>query len=155
MDYASELATTDNRFWNSVDIQTDDLCWNWKLSTNRGYGQLRRNKKQLSAHRYAYELTFGPISSEQHVLHKCDNPKCCNPSHLFIGNQQDNMADKLAKGRQKRGSEHHLFGKKKIHSEETKEKIRLWNTGKKRSPEARKAMSDARLRYFASKKEVK
>ena len=85
-------------------------CWNWKLSKDRvGYGRLKiqlgtREKFRFSSvHRYAYEVFVGPIPSGMNVLHRCDNRACCNPSHLFIGSQKDNMQDMHAKGRGPRG----------------------------------------------------
>jgi HNH endonuclease len=85
-------------------------CWNWKLHKDSiGYGRLKislgsRDKwRDTSAHRYAYELWIGPIPPGKSVLHKCDNRGCCNPEHLFLGTQQDNIRDMHAKGRGPRG----------------------------------------------------
>ena len=69
----------------------------------RGYGEIgagRAGAGVLRAHRLAWEFAYGPIPTGAQVLHRCDNPPCCNPSHLFLGTHQDNMADKVAKGRQ-------------------------------------------------------
>ena len=74
-----------------------------------GYGSIGQGYKlpPLRAHRVAYESTFGPIPAGAHVLHKCDNRMCCNPSHHFLGNAKMNSDDKIAKGRDKnRGGEH-------------------------------------------------
>ena len=60
----------------------------------------------MRAHRLAWMIYHGPLTSKQHVLHKCDNPLCVNPDHLFIGNQRENMADMKAKGRQTKGEAH-------------------------------------------------
>lgn len=85
-------------------------CWNWTLQKDRiGYGRLKvqlgaRDKFRFtSAHRYAFELWKGPIPEGMNVLHRCDNRACCNPDHLFLGTQQDNMRDMHAKGRGPRG----------------------------------------------------
>src|SRR5258708_4115991 len=59
----------------------------------------------VSTHRYAWEITFGPVPENLQVLHHCDNPTCCRPDHLFLGTGADNMADKVAKGRQPKGSQ--------------------------------------------------
>lgn len=81
-------------------------CWNWLRTKDRlGYGRLkvqlgsRVNFRTTSAHRYAYELWTGPIPKRMCVLHSCDNRGCCNPEHLFLGTQRDNMRDMHAKGR--------------------------------------------------------
>lgn len=85
-------------------------CWEWKLRTDRaGYGRLkvqlgkRDAFRSTSAHRYAWELWKGPIPENMNVLHSCDNRKCCNPEHLWIGTQQENMRDMHAKGRGPKG----------------------------------------------------
>lgn len=75
-------------------------CWEWKLSkTGSGYGTCTIKKKQFFMHRSAWELFNGPIPEGLWVLHKCDNPPCCNPDHLFIGTATDNVQDMLAKQR--------------------------------------------------------
>ncbi len=84
------------RFWVRVNRAGTDDCWEWQRSRNScGYGTYRSSQ----AHRYAWELTHGPIPEGLHVLHRCDNPPCCNPSHLFLGTAADNNADKETKGR--------------------------------------------------------
>lgn len=88
------------RFWNKVEI-TDLLnCWRWTACTNQnGYGRINVNRKMLLAHRVSYELYYGPIPKGKLVCHHCDVPSCVRPDHLFIGTQQDNMNDMLAKKR--------------------------------------------------------
>jgi HNH endonuclease len=79
-------------------------CFNWKGATNR-YGKftvgsrLNGTKTAKSAHRVAYELFIGKIPKGMFVLHKCDNTKCVNIEHLFLGTQMDNMKDMISKGR--------------------------------------------------------
>lgn len=88
------------RFWSGVDKQGPDECWLWSEGCfDSGYGQVRQGKKKRRAHRVAWELARGPIPGGLCVLHSCDNPPCCNPSHLFIGTLQDNSRDRDAKGR--------------------------------------------------------
>lgn len=71
-------------------------CWGWTGGTNN-HGYARMSK--IYAHRISYELTFGTIPEGLHVLHRCDNPPCTNPSHLMLGTHQDNMDDMKRKGR--------------------------------------------------------
>jgi ribosome-binding protein aMBF1 (putative translation factor) len=94
-------------FWSKVD-RTDDpnACWEWTEGRNScGYGYLpgdiarRDNKGVVLAHRYAWELTHGPIPQDRFICHHCDNPACVNPAHLFCGTRSDNMRDMVAKGR--------------------------------------------------------
>jgi hypothetical protein len=61
-------------------------------------------ERQVAAHRVAYELTYGPISDDIDVLHRCDTPVCVNPAHLFLGTQAQNVADMVAKNRQAKGT---------------------------------------------------
>lgn len=87
-----------NYFWDNVDISDIDSCWNWKRATSQhGYGRISHKLKY--SHRLAWVKTFGEIPEGMHVLHKCDNPLCCNPNHLFLGTHQDNMRDRNKKGR--------------------------------------------------------
>lgn len=89
------------KFMSKVDhCQDTDTCWPWKTSLDTsGYGQMRINRVMRKANRIAYELFVGPIPNGLCVLHSCDNPACVNPSHLWIGTQQDNGTDKARKGR--------------------------------------------------------
>jgi hypothetical protein len=80
--------------------QKEDDCWEWQAGDNgQGYGRFRVDGKKTGAHRFVWELYYGPPPSDLMVCHKCDNPGCVNPDHLFLGTNQDNMLDMVAKGR--------------------------------------------------------
>ena len=92
-----------DRFWSKVDQSGD--CWEWRASKRRGYGQFRYDGHYQLAHRVAWQLENGPIPTDDSyhgmcVLHSCDNRSCVNPEHLFLGSANDNMQDKVSKGRQ-------------------------------------------------------
>jgi hypothetical protein len=87
-----------DRFFEKVD-KTDD-CWNWLASKKwDGYGQVKFEGSMQTAHRTSWILHNGPVPEKLCVLHKCDNPGCVNPEHLFLGTQRDNVHDAIKKGR--------------------------------------------------------
>lgn len=91
--------TTEVRFERSY-LKMDNNCWEWQGKLDRyGYGSLKINGKTIKAHRYSYEKYYGSFNKELHVLHTCDNPKCVNPHHLFLGTNQDNVKDRVDKNR--------------------------------------------------------
>jgi hypothetical protein len=101
------------RFWQKVDKLGLDECWAWLGAKDKyGYGRIgrgglgHRSKTEL-AHRVSWELHNGTIEDNLFVCHSCDNPNCCNPNHLFLGTQFDNMKDAASKERVKRGTAHH------------------------------------------------
>jgi hypothetical protein len=90
----------DVRFWSNVDIRTPEECWNWTASVNStGRGAFSIDGKNIKAHRMAWILTYGEIPEGMIICHKCDNGKCCNPNHLFLGTHRDNTQDMISKGR--------------------------------------------------------
>jgi hypothetical protein len=94
--------TDEQKFWALVDKGDGTGCWIWKGGlAKRNYGMFCPRTGEITpAHRYAYELVNGPIgSSDLFACHKCDNPPCVRPDHIFIGTAADNHADMVAKGR--------------------------------------------------------
>jgi hypothetical protein len=88
-------------FWKEVYREDPNICWEWGRAKSVGYGSLVFNGKKASAHRVAYESVNGPIKNGLHVLHSCDNRACCNPTHLSLGTNKDNIIDSVRKGRRK------------------------------------------------------
>lgn len=88
------------RFWAKVNKSSPNECWEWQGARNTdGYGRYSVSSKILSSHRIAYTLEYGSTPAEMLVCHKCDNPPCCNPNHLFLGTYMDNNSDCSLKGR--------------------------------------------------------
>lgn len=87
-------------------VEQGEACWTWKGATsNAGYGVFNLRGVYVLAHRLAYLMHTGTRPGQKNVLHRCDNPRCVRPEHLFVGTQGDNVADKIAKGRQPRGEQ--------------------------------------------------
>lgn len=102
MDMRALRRNTDpeTRFELSHIPEPNSGCWLWVGSTNiHGYGKILVRKKQLGAHRYSWMLHNGDIPKGLCVLHRCDNPTCVNPDHLFLGTRKENMMDMVNKGR--------------------------------------------------------
>ena len=97
-----------DRFQEKYTVNEKTNCWEWLGYLDRdGYGQFHLNKKTTKkAHRFSFETQNGEIPTGICVCHKCDNPKCVNPKHLFLGTHQDNIQDKVKKGRSKHKESH-------------------------------------------------
>jgi len=97
-------------FWAKVDRRGEDECWFWLGHRNKkNYGQCQLRGRTMSAHRWAFVFTYGPISATDHICHSCDERyppgdvtyrACCNPKHLWKGSHVENMADRNRKKRQ-------------------------------------------------------
>jgi len=82
-------------------IDRSGKCWLWTAGKHtRGYGVFFLHGKNVRVSRLIWEIFYGPIPIGLDVLHKCDNPPCCNPEHLFLGTKQDNALDAVSKGRE-------------------------------------------------------
>jgi len=100
----------DARFWARVDRAGPVLrpglgpCWTWSGATgSAGYGRVRRAGRLIGVHRLIYQMFVGPIRSGLCLCHRCDNPPCCNPAHLFLGTNLDNSRDMVMKQRHRYG----------------------------------------------------
>lgn len=121
------------RFFSHINKREDTGCWEWTGSdNNKGYGTITIQGVKKSTHRLSWELHNGPIPDNMCVCHKCDNPPCCNPDHLFLGTKKDNMHDCSEKNRAKggglSGELHPMYGRRgelspiygRKHAEESK-----------------------------------
>lgn len=97
------------RFWSKVEVSGIKDCWNWTAcvrNKKEGYGAFWYKGKHHPAPRIALYLVTGNLETTLQICHKCDNPSCCNPYHLFKGTHQENNADKIKKNRDAKGDSH-------------------------------------------------
>lgn len=88
-------------------INKDTNCWEWTRGlTYKGYASYWFSGEPITGHRFSYARTFGAIPANLQVLHKCDNRKCVNPDHLFLGTNYDNTQDRVKKNRSCQGVKH-------------------------------------------------
>ncbi len=112
----------EQRFWNHIDRRGSDECWLWIKSKSRyGYGRIGKGNVLFLAHRVAYQLCIGPIPDNLFICHRCSNPACCNPAHLYAGTPKDNHIDSVLAGTAK--SPPHLLGEKNPNSKFTEQQI--------------------------------
>lgn len=120
--------TSEQRFWLQVYIPDLFSCWEWTGSKHEfGYGQMYVDGKTILTHRFSYSINIGVIGDTLCVLHKCHNPSCVNPAHLYLGTTQDNTRDMVTAKRQARGERN---GNAKLTEKQVVEIINLLKAGK-------------------------
>ena len=125
----ASVLSPEDRYWEKVDLCGPHECWPWLASTNAGgYGRFDKRLGYELAHRYAWFLAYGDPGL-MCVLHKCDNPSCQNPDHLFLGTRDDNNKDRMRKGRG-RGAPWYNHNKAKLNPDRVALVRRLYATNR-------------------------
>lgn len=98
---------SEKHFWERVDKKGVDDCWEWTRCKNmHGYGKLSWRGRLTKAHRVAWMLTYGDLKPTDWILHHCDNPACCNPKHLYVGDHAQNTRDAVERHCYRFGADH-------------------------------------------------
>lgn len=109
----NDIELMNKRFWSKVKKGKKHECWLWEGAKKpSGYGNIRRNKKYTTAHRVAWEITFGKIPDGMQIQHSCDNTSCCNPNHLMLGTVMSNYIDMVKKNRSNSNHKNRQYGEK-------------------------------------------
>lgn len=135
-------------FWSKVAKSEPTECWPWLGTVNLGYGHYKLRGERRRSHVVAIFLATGEWPLGRCVCHKCDNRLCCNPGHLFLGTQAENMADKVAKGRQASGVTH--GSRTKPHRTRRGEGVHTAKLNPEKVLEIRRILSEGKL----SQKEI-
>ncbi len=119
------------RFWAKVDRRGSDDCWVWTAGTANGYGHFSLKRKTLKAHRISFSLNSGKaIPRGLMVCHKCDNPPCVNPAHLFLGTCKENINDARQKGRHSSATPGEEHPRSKLSNQAVADIRRLFGDGR-------------------------